>query len=401
MPEVLGDDIDFDAAAADQFPDEGLDAADGILGIDEDDNGEPTPEELEELEADLEIDEVSDSTDDEDVVVVEDDVPAVIPVVQDREDEVNFHDPRSRFDPVVAYLKEIGRTPLLTREAELALALRMRDGDRSPAPYNKKKRLRKKLRKTYIARQELIRVQAREHFTRANLRLVVSIAKKYTSYGIPLLDLIQQGNEGLLIAVRKFDPDRGYKFSTYACWWIRQSIFRAATSEGTTIRIPDHSRGKHRKMTKVVSRLTQEREGVAPTFGEIAAQMEGMNAVAVEALYFRDRLTQTVSLSAPLTGDGDISLLDVYSPKNQVSPEVAAISTNLQEHVARILNEKLSPREATIISMRFGLNGYPEMTLEEIGMQFNVTRERIRQIEAKAIIRLRARLRALTIASMD
>lgn len=297
---------------------------------------EPTPEELAVLEADLEKD----------------------AKVFQSIDSLNMG---PRFDIFQYYLNQIGKTPLLNRETEKALAIRMRDGD----------------------------TRARDQFIRANLRLVVSMAKHYVHPGADILDLIQQGNEGLLRAVKKFDPDRGYKFSTYACWWIRQSIFRASVDEGTTIRIPVHSSDRHRKMIRAIDELTQEFEGRAPTFKEIADRME-MKIIDVENLFFRGRLLSTLSLDVPV-GDGEKSLLDYFSKDGQLSPEGNVIQADLRQRVRAVLHQ-LHPREEAVLSLRFGLTDEGTMTLEEIGVIFNVTRERIRQIESAALKKMKKRI---------
>jgi|GEM_PF-2193004 len=308
---------------------------------------EPTPEELAVLEADLEKN----------------------AKVFQNIDSLNMG---PRFDIFQYYLHQIGKTPLLNREAERALALRIRDGNGRPN-----------------MPQDRVKAQARDQFIRANLRLVVSMAKYYVHLGADLMDLIQQGNEGLLRAVTKFDPDRGFKFSTYACWWIRQSIFRASIDEGTMIRIPVHSSDKHRRMVKVIDQLTQEFEGRAPTFQEIADKME-MKVTDVEKLFFRGRLLTTLSLDVPV-GDGEKSLLDYFSKDGQLSPEGTLIKGDLRRRVRDILH-KLHPREEAVLSLRFGLTKEGMMTLEEIGVVFNLTRERIRQIESGALEKMKKRI---------
>lgn len=330
----------------------------------ESEGDEPTPEELAVLEADLEKD-------------------------AKELQNIGSLNMGPRFDIFQYYLNQIGKTPLLNRETEKALAIRMRDGDGSPIPWAKTRKPRKRLRKAHFARQDRIKARARDQFIRANLRLVVSVAKHYAHPGADLMDLIQQGNEGLLRAVTKFDPDRGFKFSTYACWWIRQSIFRASVDEGTTIRIPVHSSDKHRKMVKVIDELTQEFEGRPPTFQEIANRME-MKIIDVENLFFRGRLLSTISLDAPV-GDGETSLLNFFSKDGQLSPEGNVIQADLRQRVRAVLRQ-LQPREEAVLSLRFGLTGEGDMTLEEIGKVFNVTRERIRQIESAALKKLKIRV---------
>lgn len=334
----------------------------------ESEGDEPTPEELAMLEADLEKD------------------------TNDVQSSTSL-DTGPRFDILQHYLHQIGRTPLLTREKERILAVKMR-GEPMPSVKGKPKRLRKQIRKSYVAnipRQEIIKAQARDHFIRANLRLVVSIARRYAFDYANLPDLIQQGNEGLLRAVAKFDPGRGFKFSTYACWWIRQSIFRATVDEGTTIRIPVHSDAKYRKMIKIKADLTQEFEGRAPSFQEIADRMD-MKAADVESLFLRGRLKKTTSLHTPVSSDSETTLIDFFSKEGQLSPESAVIQGDLQQRI-RALLDQLHPREVAILSLRFGLRGEQEMTLEEIGQVFSLTRERIRQIEVIALKKMKVRFR--------
>lgn len=357
--------VDLEALASEHFPEGGGTVVSaGDFGSED----EPTPEELAVLEADLEKD------------------------TNDAQSSASLNT-GPRFDILQHYLNQIGRTPLLTREKERILAVRMR-GEPMPSVKGKPKRLRKQIRKSYVAnipKQEIIKAQARDHFIRANLRLVVSIARKYAFDYANLPDLIQQGNEGLLRAVAKFDPGRGYKFSTYACWWIRQSIFRAIVDEGTTIRIPVHSDARYRKMIKIKADLIQEFEGRAPSFQEIADRMD-MKAADVESLFLRGRLKKTTSLNAPVSSDSETTLIDFLSKEGQLSPESAVIREDLQQCIRAILDQ-LHPREVAILSLRFGLRGEQEMTLEEIGQVFHLTRERIRQIEVIALKKMKVRFR--------
>ncbi len=259
-------------------------------------------------------------------------------------------------DPVRMYLKEIGRIPLLTAEQEIDLAQGIEKGSRA----------------------------ARKRLIQSNLRLVVSIAKKYAGRGMSFLDLIQEGNQGLMRAVEKYDWRRGYKFSTYATWWIRQAITRAIADQARTIRIPVHMVETINKLIRTARKLAQEL-GREPTAEEIGAEME-MNSDRVREIF---KIAQeTTSLEKPV-GDDENSLLgDFIEDTSQPAPDVQASKQLLKENIEEVL-VTLSDREARVLKMRFGLDGYRPMTLEEVGREFGVTRERIRQIEAKALRKLK------------
>ncbi len=259
-------------------------------------------------------------------------------------------------DSVRMYLREIGRIPLLTTEEEVKLAKRIEKGD----------------------------IVAKKKLAEANLRLVVSIAKKYIGRGLSLLDLIQEGNAGLMRAVEKFDYKKGYKFSTYATWWIRQAITRAIADQARTIRIPVHMIETINKLIRVQRQLVQDL-GREPTPEEIAQEM-GLELDKVEHIM---KISQeTVSLEAPVGEEEDSKLGDFIEDDKNLSPEENAINQLLRGHVNEFLSE-LSPREQKILKMRFGLEDGRTHTLEEVGQEFGVTRERIRQIEAKALQKLR------------
>ena len=264
---------------------------------------------------------------------------------------------KSVADPVRMYLKEIGRIPLLTREEEIRLAQQVEAGDK-------------------VAKQKLID---------ANLRLVVSIAKKYIGRGMTFLDLIQEGNKGLIRAVEKFDWTKGFKFSTYATWWIRQAITRSIADQARTIRIPVHMVETINKLMRTARRLMQEL-GREPTPEEIGEAME-MEPEKVKEIF---KISQnTTSLEAPVgDGEDDSTLGDFIDDDSQVSPYEATSHQMLRENVEEVL-EALSDREAKVLKMRFGLSGNRMMTIEEVGKQFGETRERMRQIEAKALRKLK------------
>ncbi len=260
-------------------------------------------------------------------------------------------------DSVRLYLREIGKIPLLKPDEELALAYKVVAGDK----------------------------RAKDKMAEANMRLVVSIAKRYVGRGLDLLDLIQEGNTGLLRAVEKFDPDKGFKFSTYATWWIRQAITRAIADQARTIRIPVHMVETINKLLRTQRRLTQElnRE---PTNEEIAKAME----IDVEKVEHIMKIKQDISsLDASVRDDEEDSVLgDFIEDEDTVTPEESATGQLLKEHVKDMLGA-LSEREQKILKLRFGLEDGRSHTLEEVGQEFNVTRERIRQIEAKALAKLR------------
>jgi RNA polymerase primary sigma factor len=259
-------------------------------------------------------------------------------------------------DSVRLYLREIGRVPLLTAAEEVELAKRIEKGDKA----------------------------AKDKMVEANLRLVVSIAKKYIGRGLDLLDLIQEGSSGLLRAVEKFDYTKGFKFSTYATWWIRQAITRAIADQARTIRIPVHMVETINKLIRTQRRLVQEL-GREPLPEEIAAEME----MDVEKVNHIIKIKQDiVSLEAPVGEEDDSKLGDFIEDEDSVSPEEAATYQLLKEHVNNVL-ALLTPREQKILRMRFGLEDGRSHTLEEVGQEFGVTRERIRQIEAKALAKLR------------
>lgn len=262
-------------------------------------------------------------------------------------------------DSVRLYLREIGKIPLLTAEEELALAQRVVAGEK----------------------------KAKDKMAEANMRLVVSIAKRYSGRGLDFLDLIQEGNTGLLRAVEKFDPDKGFKFSTYATWWIRQAITRAIADQARTIRIPVHMVETINKLLRTQRRMTQElnRE---PTIEELGKELE-MEPEKVE--YVMKIKQDITSLDAGVGRDGDDEdsvLRDFIEDEDSATPEESAASQLLKEQVQSILSS-LSDREQKIIKMRFGLENGKSHTLEEVGQEFAVTRERIRQIEAKALAKLR------------
>ena len=259
-------------------------------------------------------------------------------------------------DPVKMYLKDIGRVPLLSADDEIELARKMQEGDE----------------------------EAKKKLSEANLRLVVSIAKRYVGRGMLFLDLIQEGNLGLMKAVEKFDYQKGFKFSTYATWWIRQAITRAIADQARTIRIPVHMVETINKLTRV-SRLLTQKYGREPTPAEIAKEMN----VSEERVREIQKIAQDpVSLETPIGEEEDSHLGDFIEDQTTVPPSDSVSTTMLKETLLSVLNS-LTPREEEVLRLRYGVDDGRPRTLEEVGKEFNVTRERIRQIEAKALRKLR------------
>ena len=264
-------------------------------------------------------------------------------------------------DPVRMYLKEIGTVPLLSADEELRLAKRKAEGDES----------------------------AKERLIEANLRLVVSIAKRYTGRGMSFLDLVQEGNLGLIKGVEKFDYTKGYKLSTYATWWIRQSVTRALADQARTIRVPVHMVETINKMSKMQRKLTLEL-GYEPSVTELAEALEMSEDKVMEIMQIA---REPASLETPIGEEDDSNLGDFVADSNAVTPEGNVESVMLREHIDALLGD-LKERERQVIVLRCGLeDGHPR-TLEEVGKEFNVTRERIRQIEAKALRKLRNPVRS-------
>ncbi|MDO8964363.1 MAG: RNA polymerase sigma factor RpoD [Coriobacteriia bacterium] len=290
-------------------------------------------------------------------------------------------------DPVRMYLKEIGKVPLLTAAQEVSLAKRIEAGLEAAAKLEDADDKGVKLERADQRRFQRIEsdgLQAKRQLVEANLRLVVSIAKRYVGRGMLFLDLIQEGNLGLIRAVEKFDYEKGFKFSTYATWWIRQAITRAIADQARTIRIPVHMVETINKLIRVQRNLLQEL-GREPSPEEIGEQME-MTAERVREIL---KISQEpVSLETPIGEEEDSQLGDFIEDSDAVAPPDAANETMLAEHLRRVL-DSLSERERKVIELRFGLvDGHPR-TLEEVGREFGVTRERIRQIESKTLCKLR------------
>ena len=280
--------------------------------------------------------------------------------VETIDEDMNL-DNMSLDDPVKVYLREIGRVPLLSSDEEIELAIKINDGDE----------------------------YAKQRLTEANLRLVVSIAKKYVGRGMYFLDLIQEGNVGLIKAVDKFDYTKGFKFSTYATWWIRQAITRAIADQARTIRIPVHMVETINRLKKIQSQLLHE-NGYEPTEELIAEKMN----LPVERIREIMRVAQEpVSMETPIGPEEDSRLMDFIKDDDALAPDEAALKTITNEDIDAVL-KTLTAREEAVIRLRFGLYDGRCHTLEEVGSEFNVTRERIRQIEAKALRKLRHPVRS-------
>ncbi len=321
------------------------------LTIDDIENAPDDPDELFSEPPTLDIDFDEEPTDDE-LKLEEMDVDAL--------DDLSF-DNMNLDDPVKLYLREIGRVPLLSSDEEIKLAVKISEGDE----------------------------YAKQRLTEANLRLVVSIAKKYVGRGMYFLDLIQEGNVGLIKAVDKFDYQKGFKFSTYATWWIRQAITRAIADQARTIRIPVHMVETINRLKKVQSQLLHE-NGVEPSEELIAEKMD----LPVERVREIMRVAQEpVSMETPIGPEEDSRLMDFIRDEDALAPDEAALKTITNEDIDGVLRT-LTPREESVIRLRFGLQDGRCHTLEEVGSEFNVTRERIRQIEAKALRKLRHPVRS-------
>lgn len=276
-------------------------------------------------------------------------------------DAIDLLDGVGTEDPVRMYLKEIGTVPLLTAEEELRLAKRKAEGDQ----------------------------KAKDRLIEANLRLVVSIAKRYTGRGMSFLDLVQEGNLGLIKGVEKFNYDKGFKLSTYATWWIRQSVTRALADQARTIRVPVHMVETINRMSKMQRKLTLEL-GYEPSPAELAAALDMTESKVLEIMQIA---REPASLETPIGEEDDSNLGDFVADNNTVTPEANVEAVMLREHIDLLLQD-LKDRERQVIVLRFGLeDGHPR-TLEEVGREFNVTRERIRQIEAKALRKLRNPVRS-------
>ena len=295
-----------------------------------------------------------------------------------------IHADGSSFDPVRMYLKEIGKVPLLTAEQEVMLAKRIEAGVSSTEQLDFESFQMGESQRSSLLAVARDGELAKRQLTEANLRLVVSIAKRYIGRGMALLDLIQEGNLGLIRAVEKFDYTKGFKFSTYATWWIRQAITRAIADQARTIRIPVHMVETMNKVLRIQRQMLQEM-GREPTVDEVAAKVE----MTPEKVREIQRIAQEpVSLETPVGEEDDSSLGDFVEDPNVIAPATAAARALLTEAIEEALQE-LNAREQQVVRLRFGLEDGQVRTLEEVGKEFGVTRERIRQIESKTLAKLR------------
>jgi RNA polymerase primary sigma factor len=286
-------------------------------------------------------------------------------------------------DPVRLYLNDLGRYPLLTAQQEVELAMQIEAGQKAAERLHGGEPLSPE-DQAMLTHQILVGKSAHDGLVNSNLRLVVSLARRYVGRGMALLDLIQEGNVGLMRAVERFDYRRGFKFSTYATWWIRQSISRAIADQGRTIRMPIHVLDSVNKLTRLQREMTQLR-GQPPTVQELATELD----LPVERVVELRRIAQdTVSLETPVGEDDDGTLGDLVEDMDSEMPADVAAFGALQDQLAQAL-EGLSERERQVLIMRFGLADGKPRTLEEVGIFFNVTRERIRQLETKALAKLR------------
>jgi RNA polymerase primary sigma factor len=304
-----------------------------------------------------------------------------MPEIEEELEEVPLGDVEAD-DTVSLYLREMAREPLLSREEEVELAQRIEHGHIATEAYTREKHgpIEARGLEKHIEAAEA----ARARFIRANTRLVVSIAKKYVNHGVPFLDLIQEGNLGLMRAVEKFDYQRGHRFSTYATWWIRQAISRALADQGRTIRIPIHMSDRIRRIRDIAQRL-EKRWGRRPTVEEIAELME---IPPHEVRWMLSSSQQPISLEQPVGEEQDNELGHLIEDEELTAPPDAAAQMLLAEEMDKVLST-LSPREERILRLRYGLQDGRNYTLEEVGERFGLTRERIRQIEGQALRKLR------------
>jgi RNA polymerase primary sigma factor len=382
---LVADPVDLVPGVADADPDIDVFADDVVLEVDLVDV---------DVEVDIDVDIVAGVVDPIDPAAIvaagepveeveDDDEPTEVVVEDDGEPQAQLVSAGATADPVKDYLKQIGKVPLLNAEQEVELAKRIEAGLFAEEKLNSGEKLTVKLRKEFEWIAEDGR-RAKNHLLEANLRLVVSLAKRYTGRGMLFLDLIQEGNLGLIRAVEKFDYTKGYKFSTYATWWIRQAITRAMADQARTIRIPVHMVEVINKLARVQRQMLQDL-GREPTPEELAAELDMTPEKVIEVQKYG---REPISLHTPLGEDGDSEFGDLIEDSEAIVPAEAVSFTLLQEQLHSVL-DTLSEREAGVVSMRFGLTDGQPKTLDEIGKVYGVTRERIRQIESKTMSKLR------------
>lgn len=378
-------DVERDIQTLDELMDELLEAgidvipgsADAPANIEEsDDDDDETLLDTDDIEDEMDDEELEEDDDDDDELRIPD-----AELIQD----AGYQAALDTDDVVGLYLKEAGRVPLLTAEEEVSLAKRMEAGlwarqrieesDEDELQWSEEQSLRQ---------MAMDGDAAQEHLIRANARLVISVAKKYIGRGVPFLDLIQEGNIGLIRATNKFEYQRGHKFSTYATWWIRQAVSRAVADQGRTIRVPVHMGDQLNRMRRVQLQLLQEL-GRDPKIEELA---EGMETTPDKVENLLEISRRPVSLETPIDDDGDSTFGDFVEDANSPAPAEEVASHLLQEQIQQAL-DKLPAREAQILRLRYGLADGRVYTLEEVGQTIGVTRERVRQLEAQALNRLR------------
>ncbi|HOU14299.1 MAG TPA: sigma-70 family RNA polymerase sigma factor [Anaerolineae bacterium] len=338
-------------------------------------------------EAGIEIEAVEDDEADDDVDIIDEEEPSLDDIANEEieawDGDMYDLDGIGVDDTVALYLREMARVPLLSNDEEVTLAKKIEEGRAAKVTLQNNGH---HTADEQVCLEEVLHegVDARDHLIRANTRLVVSIAKKYIGRGVPFLDLIQEGNLGLMKAVEKFEYQRGYRFSTYATWWIRQTITRAIADQGRTIRVPVHMSDRIRRLYRRAQEIEQER-GTRPTPEELAEEM-GLEPRKVQWMM---RVSwQPLSLERPVGEDDDSELSNFIEDDHTPTPPDTAYQGMLRDRIEEVLTT-LSPREVRILRMRFGLYNGRSYTLEEVGQKFGLTRERIRQIEGQALRRLR------------
>ncbi len=374
--------VEQDVALLDEIMDALLEAGIEIIP-----SGQPAPDKVEDLSEDdveteldnnieLDIDGEEEPEDDELELLFSD---------IDLANDAGYQQALDTDDVVGLYLKEAGRVPLLTAEEEVDLAKRMEAAEMARAKIEELGEHAFTDDELYDLKQTIIDGElAQEHLIRANARLVISVAKKYIGRGVPFLDLIQEGNIGLIRATNKFEYQRGHKFSTYATWWIRQAVSRAVADQGRTIRVPVHMGDQLNRMRRVQLQLLQEL-GREPTIEELA---QGMETTPDKVENLLEIARRPVSLETPIDDEGDSTFGDFVEDVNSPAPAEEVATHLLQEQLQQAL-DKLPPREAQILRLRYGLADGRIYTLEEVGQTIGVTRERVRQLEAQALNRLR------------
>lgn len=387
---TLMPDVEQDVALLDELMEDLLEA--GVDVVADSDNNDDDENDVDDSILDVELDDDmddmdEDDDDDDDQENLFEATRKTLNNLNELTEDAGYQAALDTDDVVGLYLKEAGRVPLLTADEEVALAKRMEAAVWAREKVQQVEESGEEL--MWSEEQSLREViddgdRAQEHLIRANARLVISVAKKYIGRGVPFLDLIQEGNIGLIRATNKFEYQRGHKFSTYATWWIRQAVSRAVADQGRTIRVPVHMGDQLNRMRRVQLRLLQEL-GRDPKIEELA---EGMETTPEKIENLLEISRRPVSLETPIDDDGDSTFGDFVEDVNSPAPSDEVTSFLLQEQIQQAL-DKLPPREAQILRLRYGLADGRVYTLEEVGQTIGVTRERVRQLEAQALNRLR------------